>query len=467
MKSFKETLFYLTVCVGVAISSSSFTIISGLNEMISGAWVLLSILTGGLLCFGIARLIGELASIFPSAPGIRTYLLRGFSNKVSLFFVFAYIIFVVMIGSIESYMFALVTQSVFPNLPVLGIILTLICAIVAINCVGLELPRMIQIVATTALVLGIFSLGALGIYHSENPLLIANSFRESNQALLFPASIGFSIFLFMGFEWATSLGLNSQAYQKKIPRSMQSAILINTLVYIVFCWGLSLAVPQNAIAATRTPHVLFAQAELGGWGLYGGLFISFLAIIATFNAGVMGGARFVYAVAREGYLPPFAAKISLKYSSPIGAVILLCGLVLLNTTLVYWFQLEIVFALISSAIICFMYAALMLALLRIKASGKKLKIIYQAKVPIWIHWSLVGVLSVFGVLTIFSIPENMLSVFLGLIGVAVIAQTSAVFALKYKERQKAKKEAQQNLGITPSLINSLSTAFSQGEEQKA
>lgn len=374
MKGIKEVLFYLTVCVGVAISSTSFTIIAGLNEMMSGGWILLSILVGGALCFGVARLLSELASIYPSAPGIRTYLLRGFTNKISLFFVFVYIIFVVFIGSVESYMFALVVQSVFPSIPIIATMLILIAAIVSVNCVGLELPRNIQIVATFLLIIGILAFGAMGIIHSKAPLAVVESFRNANQAWLFPAPIGFFIFLFMGFEWATSLGLSSKAYLKKIPRSMQSAIVVNTVVYIIFCWGLSLSISQKVIADSRTPHVLLAQFQLGHLGLYVGLLVSFVAIVGTFNAGVMGGARFIDIVAREGHLPPFAAKISLKYGSPIGAVILLCGLVLVSSVTVYWYRLEIVFALISSSIICFIYAALVLSLLRIKSASNKPKI---------------------------------------------------------------------------------------------
>ena len=453
MKRIKEILFYITVCVGVAISSSSFTIISGLNEMMSGGWILLSVLTGGILCFGVARLVAELASIYPSAPGIRTYLLRGFTNKISLFFVFVYIIFVVLIGSVESYMFALVVQSVFPNIPTIAIITTLILAVVSVNCVGLELPRNIQIIATCLLVMGILTFGAMGIIHAEAPFSIAKSFKDTNQAWLFPASIGFSIFLFMGFEWATSLGLNSKAYLKKIPYSMQSAIVINTLVYMIFCWGLSLSIPQKEIATSRTPHLLLAQFQLGYWGSYAGLLVSFVAIVGTFNAGVMGGARFVYTVAREGYLPPFAAKISLKYASPVGAVALLCGLVFLNTVVVYWYGLEIIFALISSSIICFVYAALMLSLLRIKAANKKLKINYEAKVPIWAHWTLVVILSVFGILTLFSIPEDVTSVLLGIIAIFIIAQVAAVLALKFKEKNKLKKEEERNLQPATSPVS--------------
>jgi ethanolamine permease len=453
MKQVKEILFYMAVCVGVAISSSSFTIIAGLNEIMSGGWILLSIFVGGILCFGVARLIGELASMYPSAPGIRTYLLRGFTNKISLFFVFVYIIFVVLIGSVESYMFGLVVQSVFPHFPIIVTIIALIVAIVSINCIGLELPRNIQIVATCILVTGVFAFGMMGIVHSEAPSVVIESFKDTSQAWLFPASIGFSIFLFMGFEWATSLGLNSKAYLKKIPRSMQSAIVINTLVYIIFCWGLSLSIPQKTIASSRIPHILMAHHQLGEWGLYVGLFVSFLAIVATFNAGVMGGARFVYVVAREGYLPPLAAKISLKYGSPIGAVILLCSLVLLNSIVVYWYQLEIVFALISSSIICFIYAALMLSLLRIKAANKKLKINYEGKIPVWIHWTLVVILSVFGVLTLFSISEAITSVLFGMIFILLVAQVAAACALKFKEKNKLKKEEERNLEPSTSPVS--------------
>src|SRR5260370_17527404 len=68
----------------------------------------------------------------------------------------------IMGAGIESYLFARVGRHLFPQLPALAVVLTLLACTVIVNLLGLELPRGVQMFTTTALILGVLGLGAYG-----------------------------------------------------------------------------------------------------------------------------------------------------------------------------------------------------------------------------------------------------------------------------------------------------------------
>ena len=115
MKKVFELTFYITFGAGIAFGISSFQVISELFKGVNSFWVVVAICLAGLFCMLISSAISELASMYPSSPGIRTYLKVAFDNRVSLLLVYLYLIFMVLVAGVESYMFALVAKAIFPN----------------------------------------------------------------------------------------------------------------------------------------------------------------------------------------------------------------------------------------------------------------------------------------------------------------------------------------------------------------
>jgi len=145
MKKAFELGFYVTFGAGIAFGISSFTIISELFKVASTFWLVVSICLAGLFCMMISSSIAELASMYPSAPGVRTYLKVALPPRTSLFLVYLYLIFMIMVAGIESYLFAQVVRALFPQLPALGLVLTLLACTVLVNLLGLELPRGVRV----------------------------------------------------------------------------------------------------------------------------------------------------------------------------------------------------------------------------------------------------------------------------------------------------------------------------------
>lgn len=437
----KEMLFYITVSIGMAVSTTSFAIVSGVFSTLTSFWAIMSVAASAILCLLIARPIAELAGIFPAAPGIRTYLIQGFGNQTSLVFVFMYILFMIMIGSVENYMFASVVQTIFPDFPAIYIVLLVILFIVVINTYGLELPRTMQIISVLILVSLIFGIGLTGIIQSDSLVSsLKTSVSQENAGLLFPASIGFSLFLFVGFEWVTPLGFNAAAYERKIPLAMPVAIGINAIMYLIFFTGISGHFTNEVIAGTDVPQSMLAARLFGYTGLWLALGLSLLGIISTFNAGIMGGARLIYGIAREGYLPQKLARISLKRGTPVNAILSLGISVFISSAFLLWLGLELLFAVIGSGIICFVYGMLIWSLLKIRKKHKKKKVRYASGLPRWFMWLLITLLFVFGIGSLMSIEEVQENALIGLPAVALIAFAGSSWMIRRKKKNQELKK---------------------------
>ncbi len=400
MKRWFELLFYVTFGAGMAFGMSSFTMLSGLNEIVTGPWVVVAIVLAGSLCAAIASSVAELASMYPSSPGVRTYLKAAFDNRVSLMLVYLYLTFMVLVAAVEAFMFALVLGSVVPEVPRVAAALGIIGFTVVVNLFGLELPKTMQIVTTLLLIVLIVVLGVVGITRGAELPAATEGWA---QAAKVPAAIGMAVYLFIGFEWITMLGMRPDSYKRTIPLSMPLAIATNVVAYSLCAFGFWRLLPHAAIVAGTTPQVPYFTALLGPTGPYLALGISFLAIFSTFNAGVMGGSRLIYALTREGILPSWCAKMN-ERGAPVGGILTLGTLTALVVMVVVTWELEVLAAVIGSAFVCFVYAAFMLAVIKLRRTRPQARRSFRTRVPEWLQWAIAGAFPLLGLSSLVSQP---------------------------------------------------------------
>ena len=400
MKRWFELLFYVTFGAGMAFGMSSFTMLSGLNEIVTGPWVVVAIVLAGLLCAAISGSVAELASMYPSAPGVRTYLKAAFDNRLSLLLVYLYLIFMILVAAVEAFMFALVLSSVFPGVPLLLAALGIIGFTVVVNLYGLELPQTMQIITTLLLVVLIIALGVVGMTRGTQVPAAGEGWE---QAARVPAAVGMAVYLFIGFEWITMLGMRPDSYRRTIPLSMPLAIATNVVAYSLCAFGFWRMLPHAVIVAGTTPQVPYFTALLGTPGPYLALGISFLAIFSTFNAGVMGGSRLIYALTREGILPGWCAKMN-ERGAPVGGILTLGTLAALTAVVVVTWRLEVLAAVIGSAFVCFVYAAFMLAVIKLRKTRPQARRSFRTRVPQPLQWAIAVVFPLLGLSSLVSQP---------------------------------------------------------------
>jgi len=437
MKKAFELGFYVTFGAGIAFGISSFTIISELFKVASSFWLLVSIGLAGLFCMLISSSIAELASMYPSAPGVRTYLKVALPPRSSLFLVYLYLIFMIMVAGIESYLFAQVVRALFPQLPALALVLGLLALTVIVNLLGLELPRGVQMFTTTTLIVSVLILGGIGagpaLTHLHwSPAVLAN--KPLSQV---GGALGSAVYLFIGFEWVTMMGFSAKSYEHRIPLSMPLAILTNIVAYCVFALGLAMQVPLGKITATSIPQLPYFVQMFGARGTLVALALSVLAIISCFNAGVMGGSRLVHALAREGNFPKSWGAMSLRTGAPIGGVLVLGALASIASILIVEFELQEVAAVVGSAIVCCVYAAFMWAILHLRKTQPDARRTFRSPLPIWLHWLLIVVMPAFGVLALFALPGKTVQVLSTAAGLIVVSAVGVQFSLRYSKNEAA------------------------------
>jgi len=437
MKKAFELGFYVTFGAGIAFGISSFTILSELFKVANSFWLVVSICLAGLVCMLLSSAIAELASMYPSAPGVRTYLKVALPPRTSLFLVYLYLIFMIMVAGIESYLFALVVRQLFPQLPALAVVLTLLACTVMVNLLGLELPRGVQMFTTTALILSVLCLGAAGAaphlsnLHWDSRILSDHPLSQIGNAL------GAAVYLFIGFEWVTMMGFNAKAYERRIPVSMPLAILTNIVAYCIFALALATRVPVEIIKGTAVPQLPYFVQIFGPRGSVVGLVLSILAIVSCFNAGVMGGSRLVYALAREGNFPKSWGTLSLRTGAPIGGVLVLGTLASIASVIIVSFELEEIAAVVGSAIVCCVYAAFMWAVLHLRKTQPNARRTFRSPLPVWLHWVLIVGMPIAGAGALFGIKGKTVEVLATTIGLVLISAVTVVWSTKYSKNEAA------------------------------
>jgi amino acid transporter len=442
MKKIFELGFYVTFGAGIAFGISSFTILSEMFKVASSFWVIVSICLAGIVCMLLSSSIAELASMYPSAPGVRTYLKVALPPRTSLFLVYLYLMFMIMVAGIESYLFALVVGKLFPQLHelhhVLFVVLTLLACTVIVNLLGLELPRGVQMFTTTALILGVLGLGAYGAGAHLSELHWNSTTIMARQPLGHPAwqvlgAVGSAVYLFIGFEWVTMMGFTAKAYERKIPISMPLAILTNIVAYCVFSLAMATRMQVANITVTDIPQIPYFVQIFGARGSVVGLVLSILAIVSCFNAGVMGGSRLIHALAREGNFPKSWGRISLNTGAPIGGVLALGVMAAIASVVIVRFKLAEITAVVGSTIVCFVYAAFMWAVLRLRKTQPNARRTFRSPLPVWLQWVMIGVLPVAGIGALFGLEGKTFYYGLATItGLVLVSAVTVWWSTRYK-----------------------------------
>ena len=432
-----EWLFYVAVGAGMALSNSAFAMVSGLFAVTGTGPALVALLVAGVICTVIGAAIGELASMWPSSPAVITYFRAAFGPVAALVLVHAYLLFVVMIAGVESYGFAMVVQAALPAVPPTVSIVVLMSVVVLTNLRGLDLPRRLQILTAFGTMAVLLVTATAALWFLPEPGITSTRGLTTTAAPAgwagLPAAIALAIFIYTGFEWVTPIGLSRQAYARRVPIAMLVAIGTLLVTYGLFVAALGTRLPHGLIATSATPQVPLFTALLGSPGIALAVLVGLGAIVSTFNAGIMGGAQLLQALAREGSLPRFVARVQVDTGTPVGAVLVLGSLGLVAALLIAAFDLYLVVGLVGSAIICLIYAAYVGAVERLRRCRPELARPFRSRLPGASHWAVIVLMPLIAVASLFTVPAIVPQT---IAGVAVAILLVTVFTLYSRRSQE-------------------------------
>lgn len=388
-----ELSSYVAASAGMALAASCYTMLGSLFGAIDGTWIVLVVVIAGGFCGLVSASIGELAAMFPSAPGIRTYLRAAFGNHFSLAVLFLYLVMVATAAGVEGTVATTVLSNVLPEAPKVAIVLALFLLVITTNALGLEAPRMLQLALTGLLVAATLFVGVSALCTGNSTASAHHDVGFASPTLFdLVAAVGTAVFLFMGFEWVTPLGRGPAAYKRLIPWSMLLAIAALILVYAIFAAGMGHQLDRAQLAGNTIPQITLGAALYGDAGRYGLTMVSLLAMLTSFNAGLMGASRLIYGLAREGVLPAWTCRISLRTGVPINAVVAVGGLAFALALVVIQTQTYRLAGVTVAAIECFVYGALMLAALRLRRTRAAAARPFRSPIPVAAQWVIAAAL---------------------------------------------------------------------------
>jgi amino acid transporter len=181
-------------------------------------------------------------------------------------------------------------------------------------------------------------------------------FAENAGLPAFMSTVSFIYISFVGFELVTSASEEVKEPAKNVPRAIFLTVAIGTGVYMAASLVLVGVVPFTVVAETFTPIADVFAVMLGQGALILGLAGMAASNYAALNATFLAGARIVYSMGRDRFLPKSFDRVNDRLKTPIPALILVLTLVslfALSADVVLVAQLAVFGYLIAQAIVNF------------------------------------------------------------------------------------------------------------------
>ncbi|HEX2204507.1 MAG TPA: amino acid permease [Longimicrobium sp.] len=160
------------------------------------------------------------------------------------------------------------------------------------------------------LVLGLFVVvGALHVNMDNFTPFAPNGWRGIHQG----AAIVF--FAYIGFDAISTAAEETKNPQRNLPIGILGGLAICTLIYVIVGIVATGLVPYQQLKAADplTQALEVAGLHTAGWIVAFGAVVSLTAVLLVFQ---YGQPRIFYAMARDGLLPAWAAKVHGKYRTP-------------------------------------------------------------------------------------------------------------------------------------------------------
>ncbi len=352
--------------IGNIIGAGVYVLIGKIAEP-AGYLSVLAFLIAALVAFCAALSYAELAARFPVSAGISIYLHEAFKT---IRFSTAVGILLVAAGAASTATllkgFAGYFHVLVPLPPAL-IMVVVMLLLLAITLKGIK-----ESVGTAALLTFIevggllFLMGSILFAQPDSLSVFGTHFLDSIHTIDGIAFAGIisaafiAFYAFIGFEDMVNIAEEVKEPQKAYPKAILAAMLIVTVLYIAVATVVLGVLSPSALGQSSAPLASAYNAATGNaTGVI--IIISLIAILNGIIVNIVMGSRFLYGLARRGWISPWFAKVSRTYVPARGLLLvasaaLICAL---------WFPIERL-AQTTSLLLLFVFLAVNISLIVIR-----------------------------------------------------------------------------------------------------
>lgn len=135
-----------------------------------------------------------------------------------------------------------------------------------------------------------------------------------------------AFYAFIGFEDMVNVAEEVKDVQRTLPKAILITLGVTTVLYFLVGLVAVLAVPVAELGASSAPLALIIQRGGGS-----GNWISLVAVVAVLNGALIQtimGARVLYGLSAQGWLPPLFARVHPRRRTPVLATATICAAIL-------------------------------------------------------------------------------------------------------------------------------------------
>jgi amino acid transporter len=218
------------------------------------------------------------------------------------------------------------------------------------------------------------------------------------------ASAGFTglalaaIFAFLsiaGVDSVAPVAEESHTPKRLVPLATILITLIAGLYWTLTSYGFAISIPVKRVAAyvtagQVTPVYPIAHQYIGGFDVLVPI-TGFTAALASFGASLYAASRLIYAVSRQGFLPPALSRLNPRHDTPWNAELTALILATVLFLLGVWWQSTVAgsFGYLAEIFVFFVLIMYMLVNLA--------NLVYHARRPREFQWFLNGLVPVLGI----------------------------------------------------------------------
>ena len=334
--------------VGGVIGSGIFLTTGGMAALIpSASLLLMAWALGGVLAITGGLTYAEMGAMFPRSGGVYIFLREAYGGMPAFLYGWASLL-VVISGAMAAVAvgFAEYLSYFVPILSTSNIVLSasmpwgeftvsagqLVAAaslsvLGAVNYVGVRIGNMVNVVFTAAKVAGlsaipILALVAGSVSPSLTPVVPAEVVRP---VAAFGIAMIAVLWTYESWYYVTYAAGEIRDPQRNVPLALVTGVLLLMAIYLIVNVAYLHALTIDEIrGVTRIAE----KAALALMGPAGAAFIAGTVVISTFGcnaAGLLGGSRVLFAMARDGVFLPAASRVHPVYRTPHVAVVALTG----------------------------------------------------------------------------------------------------------------------------------------------